>query len=71
MPTISRINLIPAMEKRGLKMKPMHGQFHREIERSAVDKEESLAWLCSSGLNGETGSLITTAQDQAFSEGYH
>jgi hypothetical protein len=52
-------------------MKPMHGQFHRKIERSAVDKEKSQAWLCSSGLNGETGSLIKTAQDQALNEGYY
>jgi len=39
-----------------LKMKPMHGQFYRKLERPSVDKENSLAWLYSSGLKGETES---------------
>jgi len=29
--------------------KPVHGQFYWDHERSSVDKEKSLAWLCSSG----------------------
>jgi hypothetical protein len=36
-----------------LKMKPMHGQFYRELVRPSVGKEKSLAWLCGSGRNGE------------------
>jgi hypothetical protein len=30
-----------------LKRKPMHGQFYQNLERPSVDKEKSLAWLCS------------------------
>jgi len=40
----------------------MHGQFYRDFERSSVDKENSSVWLCNSGLNGETESLITASQ---------
>jgi hypothetical protein len=40
-----------------LKKKPMHGQFYRDLERSTVDKEKSLACLCRSGLKGEMESL--------------
>jgi hypothetical protein len=28
----------------------MNGQFYRELERLSIDKENPLAWLCSSGL---------------------
>ena len=41
----------------------MHKQFYRDSERSSGDKENSFVWLCSSGLNGETDSLITASQD--------
>jgi hypothetical protein len=37
-----------------LKKKLMHGQFYWDFERSSVDKEKSLAWLCNSGIKGET-----------------
>jgi len=40
----------------------MHGQFYRDFERSSVDKENSSVWLCSSGLIGETESLITATK---------
>jgi hypothetical protein len=29
------------------KRQPMHGQFCWDLERSSVDKEKSLLWLCS------------------------
>jgi hypothetical protein len=29
------------------KRQPMHGQFCRDLERPSVDKENSLAWVCS------------------------
>ena len=45
-----------------LKIKPTRGQFYRNIERPSVDKEISLAWLCSSGMKGETDSVIIAAQ---------
>jgi hypothetical protein len=41
--------------------KPEHGQFYWDLEWASVDKEKSLAWLCSSGVKEETGSLITAA----------
>ena len=44
----------------------MHGQFNQDHEEPSVYKEKSLAWLCSSGLKGEMGGLIITAQDQAL-----
>jgi hypothetical protein len=31
------------------KRKPVHGHFYWDHERPSVDKEKSLAWLCSSG----------------------
>ena len=43
---------------------PMHGQFHRDLERQSVDKEKFLVLLCSSGLKGETEDLIIVAQSQ-------
>jgi len=44
-----------------IKRKPEHGQFYWELEWAAVDKEKSLSCLCSSGLKGETESLIAPA----------
>ena len=54
-----------------LKRTPMHGHFYRELERTLVDKQKSQAWLCSSGLEGETESLVIAAQDEAFNMRYH
>jgi len=54
-----------------LKKKEMHGHFYRDLERTLVDKQKSQAWLCSSGLRGETESLVIVAQDQALNMCYH
>jgi hypothetical protein len=53
-----------------LKWKSMHGQFYWDTERPSVGKEKSLAWLCSSGLEGEMESLIIAAQGQALNTHY-
>ena len=50
---------------------PMHGQFYRELKRPSVDNGKSLAWLRSSGIKGETESLIVAVQDQALKMLYH
>jgi hypothetical protein len=42
-----------------------------DLDRPSVDREKSLAWLCSSGIQGETESLIIAAQDQALNTSYH
>jgi len=47
-----------------LNSKQVHEQFCWDLERPSVYKKKSLALLCSSGLQGETKSLIITAQDQ-------
>jgi len=49
----------------------MHGQFYQDLGRLPVDKENSLVWLCRSGLKGETEILIIAAQDQALNMCYH
>jgi hypothetical protein len=49
------------MKVEELEKKPMHGQFYQHFERPSVNKEKSLAWLCSSGLMGKMESLIITA----------
>jgi len=51
---------------KGIKRKPMHGQFYQDLERSSLDTERSLVWLCSSGLEGETKSLKILAQGVHF-----
>ena len=40
-----------------LQRKPMQGQFYQDPERPSVDRENSLVWLCSSDLKGQTQSL--------------
>jgi len=49
----------------------MHGQFCWDLERTSVDREKSLVWVCSWGLKGEMERLIIAAQDQAPSTCYH
>jgi hypothetical protein len=44
----------------------MHGHFYQDLERPSINKEKSLAYLCSSGLKGEMESLTIAAQDQAL-----
>jgi hypothetical protein len=44
-----------------LKRKTEHGRYYWDLEWASVDKEKSLAWLCSSGEKGEPESLITAA----------
>ena len=39
-----------------LKWKPMHGQLYRVTERPSVDKEHSMAWLCSTDIKEEVES---------------
>jgi len=45
----------------------MHRQFCWVLEGPSVDKEKTLAWYCSLGLRGETGSSMIAAQYQALS----
>ena len=54
-----------------LKRKPMHGHLYQDLERPAVDKEKSLAWLCGPGLKGEMENIIIAAEDQTFNTHYH
>ena len=49
----------------------MHGQFYHDLEKPSVDKEKSLAWLCSSGLKGEIKSSVIAAQYRALDTHYY
>jgi hypothetical protein len=54
-----------------LTSKQMDEEFYWDLERPLVDKEKSLALLCSLGLKGEMESLIITAQDKILNTCYH
>ena len=47
-------------KKEELESKQMYGKFYRDLVRPSVDKEKSLAWLCSSGIKGATASSSST-----------
>ena len=49
--------------------KPMHGQFHRDVEER-TDQEKRWLWLAKSDLKPETEALICAAQGQALRTNY-
>ena len=49
--------------------KPMHGQFHRDVEER-TDQEKRWLWLAKSDLKPETEALICAAQEQALRTNY-
>jgi hypothetical protein len=53
------------------KKKPVQRQFYWGLVRPSVEKENFLAWLCSSGLKGKMESLTTAAQNQVLNTCYH
>jgi len=49
----------------------MHGQYIRIMDRQLVSKEDTLLWLSTGDLKGETESDEIAAQDQALQTKYH
>jgi hypothetical protein len=46
--------------------KVLHGQYITSRDRQLIGEEDTLPWLSSGDLRGETESEVTAAQDQAF-----
>ena len=67
--SISAVQKMKEVMKRnrydGWKLKPMHGQYIRQLEDN-VDIERTFQWLRKSDLTIETEGFITAAQDQAI-----
>ena len=49
----------------------MHGKFPNYLDKDHVDVELSFEWMKHTGFKGETGGLITAAQDQALNTKYY
>ena len=49
----------------------MHSQFIRSVDRQLISEEDTFVWLSKKDKKGETGSKITTAQDQALQTKFH
>jgi hypothetical protein len=52
--------------KKNWKIKAMHGQYIRDIDRQLVSEEDNFLWLTKGDLKAETESEIMAAQDQAL-----
>jgi hypothetical protein len=56
--------------KERLEAKRLHGQFPRSLDEGFINKEQSYRWLKFGDIEGETESVIMSAQDQAISTNY-
>ncbi len=53
--------------KQRFEEKPLHGQLFANLRKENIYGKQSLSWLRSYGLKGETESLIIAAPDQSLS----